>query len=42
MSNEAIEEMVEDIMRMYHFGNYEEYNSEELREKYRKMLKEGE
>ena len=40
MSNEAIEEMVEDIMRCYHMGSYDDYVNEELREKYRKMLKE--
>lgn len=41
MTNEALEEFVEEIMRQYHMGNYEDYNSEELRDKYRKMLKEG-
>ena len=39
MSNEAIELMVEEIMRMYHFGNYDDYSSEELREQYRQMLR---
>lgn len=40
MDSEMLEEMVEDIMRSYHMKNYEEYSSEELREKYRKMLQE--
>lgn len=33
-----IEELVEEIMRQRHFTSYEEYLSEELREKYRQML----
>ena len=40
MTNEMLEELVEEVMRCYHMGNYEEYSSEELREKYRQMLKE--
>ena len=39
MSNEAIEELVEEIMRMNGYSSYEDYANEELREKYRKMLK---
>ena len=39
MSNEAIEEMVEEIMRMYHSDNYNDYNNEEIREHYRQMLR---
>lgn len=39
MSNELIEQVVEEIMRMYHFGNYDEYNDEKLREHYRQMLR---
>ena len=39
MSNEMIEQVVEEIMRLYHFGNYDEYSSEELRESYRQMLR---
>jgi hypothetical protein len=42
MTNEAIELMVEEIMRQYHFGDFDAYNSEELRAKYRKMLQEDE
>lgn len=43
MSNEMVELLVEEIMRKYHMGSYEEYASEELREKYRqKLLKEEE
>lgn len=42
MTNEAIEEMVEEIMRDLSNGNYELYNSEELREHYRQLLKENE
>lgn len=38
MSNEGIEEFVEEIMRYYYMGDYEKYNDEELREQYRKML----
>ena len=39
MTDEAIEMFVEEIMRRYHMKNYEEYSNEELREKYRQMLK---
>ena len=42
MTKEMLEEMVEEIMRMYHMGNYEDYSNEELREKYRQMLIEKE
>lgn len=38
MSNEAIEILVEEIMRTRSDGNYEIYNNEELRDHYRKML----
>jgi hypothetical protein len=41
MDNEMLEEMVEDVMRCYHMGSYEDYSNETLREKYRQMLKEG-
>jgi hypothetical protein len=41
MTDRDIEEMVEDIMRCYHMGSYEAYSSEELREKYRQMIKDG-
>ena len=41
MTNEAIEAMVEEIMREISMGDYDKYNDEALREKYRKML-EGE
>ena len=41
MSNEAIEEMVEEIMRTRSDGDYNVYNNEELRDHYRQMLKEG-
>ena len=41
MSSDAIEEMVEEIMRQYHMGSYEDYNSKELREKYYRMLEEA-
>lgn len=41
MEKEALEIMVEDIMRAYYFGDYENYTNEELREKYRKMLQEA-
>lgn len=41
MTNEAIEAMVEEIMRDISMGDYSKYNDEALREKYRKML-EGE
>ena len=40
MTNEAIEAMVEEVMRDISFGDYTKYNNEELREKYRKMLRE--
>lgn len=40
MSNEAIEEMVEEIMRARSNGDYNVYNNEELREYYRQKLKE--
>lgn len=39
MTNEAIEMFVEEIMRRYHMKSYEEYSNEELRERYRQMLK---
>ena len=39
MSNEAIERLVEEIMRMYHMHNYDDYNNEELREHYRQILR---
>ena len=42
MSNEMIEEMVEEIMRQLGGSNYNDYASEETREKYRKMLQENE
>ena len=42
MSNEAIEILVEEIMRMRSDGNYGIYNDEELREHYRQILKEEE
>lgn len=43
MSNEMVELLVEEIMRKYHMGNYEEYVNKELREEYRqKLLKEEE
>ena len=42
MTEEAIEMFVEEIMRQYHAGNYEEYSNEELREKYRQMLRNNE
>lgn len=35
-----IEDLVEEIMRQYHFSSYKEYTNEELREKYRRMLTE--
>ena len=38
MTKEALEEMVEEIMRRYHMGSYEEYSNEELREKYRQRI----
>ena len=41
MEKEALEIMVEDIMRAYYFGDYESYTNEELREQYRKMLQEA-
>ena len=40
MSDEAIEIMVEEIMRLRSDGNYEIYNNEELREHYREVLRE--
>lgn len=39
--DEVLEELIEEIMRRYHMGNYEEYSSEELREQYRQMLAAG-
>ena len=39
MSNEVIEEMVEEIMRATSNGDYDKYNDEELREHYRKILR---
>ena len=41
MTNEELEELVEEVMRCYHMGSYKDYSDEELREKYRQMLKEG-
>ena len=41
MSEELIELTVEEIMRMYHMKNYNEYNDEELREQYRQVLRKG-
>lgn len=40
MSEEVIEELVEAIMRTRSNGNYDIYNDEELREHYRKQLRE--
>ena len=40
MTEKEIEEMVEETMRCYHMGSYKDYSNEELREKYRQMLKE--
>ena len=42
MTQQEIEEYVEEIMRMYHMKNYDDYLSEELREKYRKIVIEEE
>jgi len=42
MSNEVIEEMVEEIMRMRGDASYEDYNNEELREHYRELLRKEE
>lgn len=40
MSDEFVEAVVEEIMRMYHFGDYEAYSNEELREQYRQAVRE--
>lgn len=40
MSNEAIEAMVEEIMRQISMYDHDKYSDETLREKYRKMLQE--
>lgn len=40
MSNEVLEMMVEEVMRMSGYNSYEDYNNEELREKFRQMLRE--
>jgi hypothetical protein len=40
MSNEVLEMMVEEVMRMSGYNSYEDYNNEELREKFRRMLRE--
>lgn len=41
MTDEAIEIMVEEIMRTCSNSDYDVYNNEELREHYRQLLKEG-
>ena len=38
MNEALLEILVEEIMRKYHMRNYEEYASEELREKYRQKI----
>ena len=38
MKDELLEELVEEIMRNYHMGNYDDYLNEELRKQYRQML----
>lgn len=40
MNNEVLEMMVEEIMRIMGYNSYEDYNNEELREKFRQMLRE--
>ena len=42
MNEEKIEILVEEIMRQFHFGSFEDYNNEELREYYREMLRKEE
>lgn len=39
MSNEVLELIVEVIMRTSGYNSYEEYNNEELREKFRQILR---
>lgn len=39
MKDEALEIMVEKAMRISNYNSYEDYNNEELREKFRRLLK---
>lgn len=39
MDNEALEKMVEEIMRIKCYNSYDDYNNEELREEVRRVLK---
>lgn len=40
MDNEELELLVERIMRQYYMGDFESYNDESIREKYRQMIRE--